>query len=206
MAFTINPGDILQYTFRGVLYGQVTMTTWHYQFTGVSIIADGAGAAQDIADAMQLTTGLWTRYVNVMPQVWTGGQIWAQKIYNARYRKEVYTPTVTAGIVNDQPASPADAIAITFNADPSGPHSIGTKHLPGVVPSSLQNGELKPAAKDGYSLLALSGISTITIGGGLTFDPVIYNRQAPATSLFITGATVQDEARTQRRRVVRRGI
>lgn len=206
MAFTINPGDILQYTFRGVLYGQVTMTTWHYQYTGVSVIAGGADTAHDIADAMQVTSGLWTRYANVMPTAWTGGQIWAQKIYNVRYRKEVITPSVTAGIVNDAPASPADAVALTLHADLAGPHSIGTKHLPGVVPSSLQNGELKAAAKDGYSLLALSAISVITVGAGLTFDPVIYNRNNPNTSLFITGATVQDEVRTQRRRVVRRGI
>lgn len=205
MAFALNGGDVVQVTFRGTIFSQVCLTTFNFEYNGATI-TDGIGAFQDAADNMQVTTGLYTRYRNLMPVTWVGGQIWMQKIFSVRFRREVITPTQTSGLINDQVVSPADAVALLLVGNESGPRFRCVKHLPGLVAGSADAGELTPAAKDGYDLLALSAISPVVVSGANELRPIILNRANPAFSSSITGGSTMPEIRTMRRRVVRRGI
>lgn len=206
MAFSILPNDLLQFTYVGQLYGQTVMTIWNYKYTGVSTLTDGEGYLSDVVDAMQTGTGLYNQYRAVMPTAWISAQIWAQKIYPLRYRKLTFVPTNDTGANPGLPTSAADAAALLLHASLAGRRNQCVKHLPGVERGSTLNGILTAAAQDAYNLVALSAIQTIEPTAGLTIVPIIFSRKSPTLSPVITGGAIQDTVRTQRRRVVRRGI
>lgn len=204
------PGDaIIEVVFRGILFGQTTMSVMHYRVAaqapaGVSVQAEMAQLADIFNDD---TVGeLKGLYRAVCPNAYTMTQVSVQPVYPLRYRKTVRA-TNSAGIGGDSTTANVQA-AITLTTDFAGRNQIGGIHPP--CPTSMASGGILDG--DYVNALGDLGQSLITpvsnVGLESSYQLVIWHRgiQPPLSYTGVTGYIPQTEARVMRRRTVGLGI
>lgn len=200
MSYTISNGAVLQTLFRGTLYGQDVMNTFHYVYDG-PVIPSGLLALINISSVnatMQANMALWRDCVSADV---IDMRIVVQWIFPLRFR--AFTTPMVPNIGNGGASLTANtASVVTLVADQASRHGIGNKHLPGLPTGSLDNGFLTNGQVVSNQDFGTAMASSILGFMGGALHPVIYNRAAPASSLLVVGAEVNPTVRVQRRRTV----
>lgn len=199
MAYTINTGSVVLVTFRGTLFGQDVMNTFHYRWDG-PVLASGLTALIALIGTnpqMQANMALWQ---NCISEDVVDCRVIGQWIFPLRYRQ--YNTVMAAPTGSGSPCGTANvASVITLVADRASRHGVGNKHLPGLPLSSQEQGFLTNGQKVANTDFANAMAATVVMLGGI-FQPVIYNRVNPAASMEVIGAEENLTVRVQRRRTV----
>lgn len=209
MAYPITTGSLIELGIAGTLFGQRTLTLFHYRITGTTI-TDGQAALEDWLDSLTGNIAIGGAYFAACSEDWTGYQLSAQVIYVPgpsvqRRPKVVLSITTFPGEVASPSLPPGVAAALTRRSEVASRRGLGTIHMPGVPTSFTSGGELSTLGIDSYTTLGGAFMENPTIGS-MTGTPMIYNRSNPADSIQVTSVTPQSTVRTMRRRVVGRGI
>jgi hypothetical protein len=199
MAYTIANGSHLSVTFRGQMYLQEVMNTFHYRYDG-PVIPDGLVFLNNLIGVNAQMQALSNLHADCLSEDVIGRQFIAQWIAPLRFRS--IFRAMPSAVGNAGPAmTPNIASVVTLVADRGNRHGIGNKHLPGVAVDRGVNGILTAPQLAAMSAFGIAAATSIPILGGV-LQPVIYNRKAPETSLDATGQIINDLVRVQRRRTV----
>lgn len=204
-------GCIIGIQAKGSQSGQTTITTFYRKVT-----PDASWGNPDYFDfitaldvLVQTIGELAPVYMGVMGEEFFLVSWDYQALYPTRYIIVPKNPTITQGQVAGLCQPPAVSSAITLRTDVAGRTQRATKHLPGVPASYVEEGKLTAGAKTAYTNLinVLKDQWTITVGGNdYLLDEVVYHRANPSISPLVTNGIVQETSRTEKRRVVGRGI
>lgn len=199
MAYTINNGAIMSVIFRGTMYGQDVMNTFHYRYDG-PVIASGLTFLTNLIGVnaqMQANMALWQDCIS---EDVVDNRVIGQWIYPLRYRPWVIPMANATG--NSGPAGTANlASVISLIADRATRHGIGNKHIPGLAINSQTLGFLTAGQLANNGSFGTAMATSVPILGGV-MQPVIYNRLAPPDSLEVVGSEQNPTVRVQRRRTV----
>lgn len=204
MSYTVNNGAILEASLRGRLYGQRTISLFHYRFEtgsgptdGPSMINtfnplfNGAGAGKIVKE-----------YMHPLAENFTLEEVVYQWIFPVRYARVVKSPAVSTGEVVDTAAPPNLALAISKKGDGAGRNNVGTLHMPGIPLGDIDGGNFTVAGLDSFGDLLTALHQSINIEFGVNFVPVLLHRSNPAVSVDITAANSNETVRTMHRRTV----
>ncbi len=208
---TLTNGCIIACTAKGSFASQTTLTTFHYKVTPAT--AWGNPDYFDFITALhtenELAGNLTQQYAGVTSEDFFISKWVYQALHPTRY---VAVEKVTAhdqGTVAGTGLPPAVATALIMRTDQAGRTQRGVKHMPGVPSDWVEEGMVTGAAQTQYQVLIdyLKLQFTITVGGtDYLLDFVIFHRAAPSASPIVTSGTVGLTSRTEKRRVVGRGI
>lgn len=217
MAYPIDPNDVIQLNIVGFIHGQEVMNTLHYKMSQTSpSVADGETLLNALFTDMDQAGGLLDLWAQTMPANLGGIFIELQKIYPLRYRKKVYTPTVTFG---NRAASTTtnNAAVISLHGDAATRRSVGNKHLV-TGPSDIDGGLLDPGYKGAVTDLMEQMLVEYTLGTSVII-PIIWGKPRsaytqcgrdypalPALRTTVVGGIVEETARVMRRRTVGLGV
>lgn len=200
MAWVLQGGSIVEVSIVGELFGQRTLSVFHYKYTSGVNLADGKPVMDLLAAILNDAGELVDEYANVVSNSLLIRQLVIQKIHPApRIRRYVYTPAFGIGQVQSPAMTPNVAVAITKTADEATRHGVGTLHLPAVPFAAYDDGEIAAASIPAYDNLLSVLKSPLDTG---LWVPVLFNKANPAASLEITETTLQTTLRTMRRRTV----
>jgi len=200
MAWVLQGQSIVEVAIRGTLFGQRTLSLFHYRYNTNVNAANGFPIIDLLATILNDAGGLVENYAACCSQNLTIDFLSIQKVHPApRIRRYNFDPSAPTGTNIAACLSPNHACAITRQADEATRHGTGTLHMPAVPVTFMEDGLITGAADAAYTTLAEEML--VHQDGGL-WVPVLYNRVAPADSLNITRTTVQNTLRVQRRRTV----
>lgn len=203
MAYPINNLDIVEVVFEGRHEGQQVMSVMHYQNTTPGIDADARPALVSLVSQFQAPGRLFDCWRSALSVHVTDMVVNAQLIRGNRFANIFQVPAIDHGGIAGDCNPTNTAVAITRQGEAANRHNIGTIHMPGVPLSFLNNSLLQAAGFGLYSAFALESLQTyVTIAGGLTLVPVLYNRRSYLDSARPVTAEVQNFARTMHRRTV----
>jgi len=190
------------YEIAGKLFGQRTITTFHYKWTAADAVtelselqAEDLISAQLIALYRSVTTTDWqanyTRVFCVNPT----------SLYTSYVK-----PLSGTGTVEPPTLPPANAAVITRRAFFRGPAGRGRVYLPAVASEYSEEGLVTAAGITLYTTLAEAMIEVIEVGDPLgELTPVLWNTSTYVAST-VDAFTVQPVLRVQRRREIGVGI
>jgi hypothetical protein len=202
----VQGGDILQVSFRGLVYGQRMITILHYRAEEFSTTTELQQTY--IQTAAQLQGGAGTphqEYMDCLASSYTNAQMRVQKIYPTRMIHRTFTAATVIGQVSGAALSPGTSGSITKRGEVANRHSIGGVRMPAVPLAWSVDGMLSATGTVQYADFASTLTQLLTLTGGLVLKPIIFNRTTPVDSQSITTLIVQDTIRTMSRRVLRRG-
>lgn len=199
MAYVINAGAHVLITFRGTLFNQLVMNTFHYRLTG-TVIADGAAALNTLLTASIALDNMYNAWLNAIGDEVLNCVREGQWIDPFRYRKQTFAPAAQQGTAGTT-STPNTACVLTLASDEATRHGIGNKHLPGLPDSAMVGGTLGATQLGLMDALGTLAKATITQGAN-TFVPVIYNRANPPASFDVKQQFSNPFVRVQRRRTV----
>lgn len=192
----------------GDLYGQTTMSLFHYKLLGPNTVTDGREVCSELLAALGTAGGLFDQYAQccAAPQKFTLTS--AQWIKSLRYARYDQLPTYTGGTQAAEAVAPNIAVALTKRSNSEiGRSARGTLHMPGVPSNWVEEGELNTVGYNSYLELALEVKRQQSGGGGTwTLDPVIFQLKNPPESITIDNVEPMYAVRCMRRRTVGRGI
>lgn len=190
---TLEPGDVIQLTLKGRLFGQRTNNVFYYYLS----IAD----AQIFTDLFsQWAVDFQTVWEDAVSEDWTGDTVTLRRVganatrgidFNIDWQGNVVSPSLP----------PSTAVVISrYNYIP-GPRGRGRLFIAGVATSHHLSGELTAPAQALYALLAAQVDDAIVDGVQLRAEPGLWR---PATSTFngIEAAQMRTILRQQRRREI----
>lgn len=203
MAYSLPVGTVAEITFVGDFANQTIMSVFHYVYVTPVTITDGAAALSTLV--ADFNTQLRPSYMNCLGSDYSLTALTGQSIFPLRYQRLTFPQAGAPGTAN--PAGTASTCAaITRKAERADRHAQGTLHVPCVPADGFANGRFTLGYLTLLSTLASALDNGLTSGGGGNWTPIIFNRQSPAASYTVRGATAQETVRTMRRRVVGRGI
>lgn len=210
MAYPIASQDIVELLFWPRQESQQFISTFHYRYTGASPITDGAAALDAMLTQQMTSTSMFKKYLQCMGSDATTLQLTAQKVFVNRYVRFTKATIVgyQGGEVDALCLPTANAVAITRRGEEAIRGRVGTLHMPCIPYTFIEPGSslLLNIGQDAYSALALKMLETITLSAGQTFVPILLHRTLPGISPQITSVDLHNELRTERRRVLGRGI
>lgn len=209
MAYNVGNNAIVEVSIVGQASGQTTLTILHYRLGGAPVETgtDGSAALTALNTVINnQTDSLQVRYMACMAVDFTCTAVRLQWLWPIRYRSQERTPQAAVGTSGGQIVSANIAAAITRGGDLAGRGKSGTLHMPAVPANFMDDSILNADAKTAYDGFGARTATIIAASGGLTFTPVLYNREAPAQSQQVTVAASKNTVRTMRRRTVGRGI
>jgi hypothetical protein len=210
MAYTLSNSDIVQVT---VEYAEaeveVMMNVLHYRLASGGPYLDGADEilklVQHIGNAAAVGTfaNLWkamaadTVFIN---------RVVGQKVWPARYAKVVNEVDV-AGLLAEEPVPPQTQASITKRAELAVPYGVGGIRIPGLGTSLEVHGKLTGPGLTALEDLGETLIPTITPPTtSAIWEPIIYRRGNPGSSLRLAQTQPHGTFRTQRTRIPGKGI
>lgn len=148
--------------------------------------------------------GLANVYLDVMSDEFSLNRIDLQVIYPTRYVKVSFADGSGPGTVVQNAEPPNVAHAILLRTDLAGRDQRATKHIGGVPSTFTNNGRMTAAAIAAYEILADQLVQRYTVAGtgDTLWWPIIYHRDNPGATDYITSRTLQNTTRVERRRTV----
>lgn len=203
-------GAILSHIMEYVCDSQRCLLTQHYRLTTPSTgSVDGVLVANAVDAEDRSAFNFDATFAGALSNNVGIAQRRLQWIYPTRYVVYTYTPAETEGTVEGFNLPPAVASAITLRPEVAIKGKISTKHMGGVPSEWVSGGTLAPDAITAYEALAADMIQpySLTVSGSpVELVPIMYDRAVQANSLQVVQYSVQTTSRTERRRVVGRGI
>lgn len=202
MAYALNPGDIVELSYRGTLFNQVVMNVFHFKFIGLIPIVAGAAAMDYLITYMQGVNRLQQRLLECMCPEAQYTAIRAQVVWPTR---RVYTevqvalPGTFAGICT---ASNVSAVVLK-QPDQAGRGRTGMVHVVGTPAAQQVDGLWQIGYLGALLTLAaeMDDPAEFQVGGNDAM-PVIWSRVQPASPSQIIGGRANPYVRVQRRRTV----
>lgn len=190
---TLDPGDLLEVTLKGRLFGQRTNNVFHY-YVPVAV-------AQIITDFFsQWVVDFETLWENSVSQDWTGDLVVIRRISPNPTRGIEFNIAWTGSVVS--PAlPPSTAVVIARYGYGPGPRNRGRIFVAGVATSHHLEGSLTNAGLALYTLLAAQVDDDVVDGVALVAEPVIFHR-ATNTVSNVEVASARAILRQQRRREI----
>lgn len=203
-------GDVILVTFVGQIYQQRTMLTLPYAIFSIT----GTHNILDVQDALlaALKAGgaedFETAYAACLTDGWASEEIWAQRIYPTRARRN-QTPgtldgTLGAGVVSNV------AAVIEMWTEKAGRDQIANKHIGPMDPGdpSASSGRWTNVALSPLGLLRDAILEPVTIlAGAVDLLPCIYHKASVSPKFdYLVAGTVHDTTRTQRTRTIGKGV
>lgn len=210
MAYTLNNSDIVQVTIEYAEQGvEVMMNTLHYRLSTGGPYTDGADQilrlVQHIGNDAVIGTFAATWQLVAADSV-TINRISGQLIWPGRYAKVVNEVDVPGGQVGEA-LPPQVQVAITKRSELAVPYGVGGIRLPGVNTTLEVHGKL---TDPGLALVEDIGESMVMLltppATSAVWEPVIYRRDNPGSSLRAAQSQVHRTLRTQRTRIPGKGI
>jgi hypothetical protein len=201
MAYAITSNSILQLTFDGQTLGQQILTVLNYKLRSPVSIADGAAALGRFLDVVQQTGRLQDTYGACMSTDYFFRSVTAQWILSTRhaYLRRLVTTNGTSG---GDLLAPNAAFVIVKQTEVAGPKGHGLVHMGGVPVTFASSGSLSGTGAVAYAGLVTELIAPIVTAAPETYDPVLVNKVAIATSPIIIAGNVLPDVRTMHRRTV----
>lgn len=207
MAYVLPANSIAELSLEYLCDGQRCLSLFHYRINAEQ--ADGEASLREMLqdwtdngalyEAIQAGTSehlqLTTAYIQ---------SIYSPPPFVVRRPRYQYNLMEFGAVVGDMMPSCLSA-SITKRTEQAGRSGLGTLAIPGLPVSYNENGYLSAGGKAAMDAIAVQMDTDASPTSG-TATPVIYRRTDPANSPVITGATAQNTLRTQKRRVVGRGI
>lgn len=206
MAYTVGVNDIVEVTFKGVLFNQQCMNVRHYKVTTIGAVTDGATLLSSINDALQVGGGLDEAFANVQSSLVIQRKIRLQWIFTQRYRAREFDSITTEGQDNNDCKTANVAASIELAAEEADRHGIGRQQIYGIASSRILDGRPVAAYLTLLGALATALVGNIITADGVTLVPVILNRGGPNLSYVVRQAGPKNEIRAQRSRVIGLGI
>ena len=206
MAYTVAVGSIVELTVLGTLYQQRVMNVFHYRIKTLGSNADGHDALFKINDAFEVGGGTNEKLLQCVSV--DVGQLTnrLQWITPVRYRAREFSNTETNGLVAVACELPAVSASVEFAGELADRHGIGRKSIFGVPTTAYNDGRPTSTYFTTLSAFAVSAVGNLTTDTGMVLEPVIFNRANPADSRTIVQGGPKNEMRTQRTRIIGRGI
>jgi len=202
----VNLGDKILVTFYGELLNQRIINTFWYQVSALTGSPNTATFATALIAQIKTAGGLRDSFVDVAPQNYGLGQIWAQFIEPTRVVK-VIDNTADAGNWPVDADTANVAAVITRRGDLAGRKHVGSLHVPiSTDPTAIIAGSLSAALKVKTDALATDIASAQVLAGLGTCNPILRNGPLTTDVTVINNAFSQTTVRTMRRRTVGRGI
>ena len=199
-------GDIIQTSFRGLVYGQRMITVLHWRVAPFSTVQELQAFYFDFNISLGSGAGsVYQKYVDCLASSYEKGVIRIQKIFPTRMIHMDFNQDPGQGTIAGAALSPGTSGAITKRGEIANRHSIGGVRMPSVPVAWSSSGLLTSPGIGAYASFANTLNDQITTVGAVTLEPIIFNRTAPANSQKTTTLVVQDTIRTMARRVLRRG-
>lgn len=202
MAYTINPGAILEIAIEGTLNGQQFISLFPFKFTDGDPSADGRATAQAVLAVAMGAARLKAKYAACIVDAVNDMHMYAQWIYPIRYAYIAAAGADFGGLIGETAFPQNVAAAITKIGAQANRSNIGTLHMPAVPSTWVIDGLLTPDAVTAYSGLGTEILADIVVETGRTFDQVIYHRVNGSLSAKVEQFQVQPTSRVMRRRTV----
>lgn len=203
MPYTVVTGDILEVAIKARQADQRVMNTFHYRLISDGGPLDGIGAINAFNPLFNggagTMLGEWVKTVNTGVTVEEISYQWVHAIRRARVSK---LPSLLVGIVAGTKSPPNLAATLTKRSDLAGRRGLGTVHMPGLVNENWAEGRFTPGGLDTYGTLLSLLFAAVVVDFGITYQPVIFNRETPSDSPPVTNSNAQQTVRTMHRRTV----
>lgn len=109
--------------------------------------------------------------------------------------------TELIGVTGDDPGTNTSAgVAGYILANTSNPKARGSKYLPGITETALDNGKFSAAAVGDLAAMLVIYLANITIPGGIVLEPGLLSKATAAFIPFVAAGLINDIPAYQRRR------
>jgi hypothetical protein len=209
MPYTINQGDIVQVTVVTEMPAiRRCLNVLHYRYIEEPTIPDGAGAILDLLQhfgnpALTLSwPGTWRELASDQAVI---EEYWGQRIYPVRYAK-VKMDTNQVGTLPGEPLPAVAQFAIEKRGDIAARYAVGGVRIAGLEESLEAASQLTVAGRVVADNMAQFIRSKLTTPGGVEWQPIVYRRSNPGSSVDVTESMVNGVISSQRTRIAFRGI
>jgi len=208
--YTPSNNSIVQVTLFGVMNNQQWMNVIHFRPNDppAGEIPDGEVNLDELVALIDVADDGWSakRCVYTSEEMHISG-IRAQYISPLRWAYKDYAPSEEVGTQPGDQAPQNLAAVGVFQCDETGDLAQGTIHIPGLTADDVADGFIGGIVKGHIASEIEMLLQTFTpAGSSLDYRRIIYNREAPTTSLYCTHGKVMEQARVMRRRTVGLGI
>lgn len=206
MAYIMPTGSCVEVVVRYGVSNQQYMNVLHYLTSGANS-TDGAASITGLLAVINSNSGVLGKMSQCQAVNCIYGYLTGQMISAVRY-VPVYAGQYTLhGQLSGTCNFPQSSVTYTKRSQVASRHSLGSFHLGGIPDDMAAAGSVNDTT---YSTtlnnLGTAVSAAVTVSGGLTFTPVILNRNAIGSSAVIASTAYQSTIRTMRRRVLGRGI
>lgn len=208
MPYPLALNDIVQ---LNIVYAQVNvvrqMNTFHFRFSGGPIPADGRAAITTfITDwsAPSRASGWVNRWQQLSTVSANVDQVTGQKVYPVRYGK-ITINTAFQGIGADDILPGFVQMPIMRRGDIGTRYAVGGVRVPGISEGLVTDGTPDPALLAILEVMATDMKTPFVDTAGRTWQPIVYRRLNPGSSVDVVQTTVGSRLSTQRTRVNFRG-
>lgn len=203
MAYVIPAGGILEIQLRGVLHGQRTINTFHYQTP--DSVPDGDAALVTVLASWETLN--WDDIRAGMSNEFQDVTLSGQWVYPVRYVNRVLVPANTTGALASVSEPSGVSLVIRRKTVQAGRKYRGRVYMPGITKADTSGSKIGNAwylayASDFEDMV----LSQPLIGITEIVHPVIWSYKAPTRATRVVAAEVDRDLRYQRRREIGKGV
>jgi len=202
MSREVSNGAILECVIRGLSDDQVTLSYFHYRLNNAVADSDGTALVNSFDGLFNSVGNVADRYLDCCSEDWLFTDVTYQWIYPTRFTFQRKDPFDVAGHVAEPMMPSNTAVALTKRTFLAGRTQRGTLHMPGVPTTFVLNSRVQPAGVTAYEALGDSIDNILTLATDEVFEPLIFHRALPNTSVQIQEVDSQHFVRIMRRRTV----
>lgn len=201
--YVIPAGSIAEYTILGVLDGQVTMTTFHYQLASTQ--ADGR---QALIDGMtDFEAFVLEAYRPRASNEWQNLEMKAQWVYPERYQPVIVIPADQTGGQAGAACPSGVAVVSRRKGEIASRKAQGRVYWPGIPFVDVVDSQMSDAWMDTYAdQVANALIGYLNLPDTTQMFPVIWNFPNATEPHVVASVSTDRVLRYQRRRELRVGI
>lgn len=190
-------GDVLLTTIQGSLFGQRTITTFHWAITSIP------PNTNLLTVLTNLEANLLPDFRTLLSQDWDGIELTGRRLFPGPTRS--YSVAINgSGLVVATSCPPSVAGVISRFTNQAGKKGRGRIYVPAVPVSWHLNGLLTMAGQNAYDAFRGRLDLPTNLAGPVTLEPVLFTR--PNTAVNVEGSAVRTILRSQRRREIGVGI
>lgn len=191
-------GDVLATQLIGQVFGQTTVTTFHWVVDAIV----GVPTLTDVLNA--LNTNMVPDFLDICSEDWSAQILRGRRVSPNPTRSYDVVLGGLDGVVASPSLPPSVAGVIARYTNAPGPRGRGRIYVPGVPASYHDDGLLTNLGLNSYAAFTPHLDLQKVLAGVATLDPVLFRR--PNTITRIEGTKINVALRSQRRREIGVGI
>lgn len=209
MPYAISQNDIVQVTIVTHMPDIVKcLNVLHYRYTDPSVIPDGRAAIEELVTQLVNPgvagswAGTWRELASDQAVIEEG---WGQKVYPVRYGK-VSVNTNVVGQMVTEPLPGLNQFNIMKKGDIAARYAVGGVRIAGLAEDLEAQSQLTAGGillAEGLADAIKAPVTTATFRH---WQPVVYRRGNPGSSVDVTEVRVNPVISSQRSRIAFRGI